>query len=107
VASVSAALKVMVRVTDNQKIAQGRVGWLCMDCSKDTYASEEFYMLWYRVWRSINYKIEGMLCLACVEKRLKRELTSKDFSRALVNAAKAKICPELAMRLARTARKEV
>lgn len=59
-------------------------------------------MLWYRIWRSINYKIDGMLCLACTERRLGRRLTSRDFTRAPVNAILARICPALAMRLART-----
>jgi hypothetical protein len=95
-------IKAMARLTDEEKIALGRVGWLCMDCSKDTYASEEYYMLWYKVWRSINYKMDGMLCLNCVEKRLGRELTSKDFSKAPINEEQAKICPELALRLNKT-----
>lgn len=61
-------------------------------------------MLLYRVWRSINYKIDGMLCLLCAEKRLGRGLTRQDFSRARLNAAQAKVCPALAVRLARDAR---
>lgn len=92
----------MTRLTDEEKIAQGRSRWLCMDCTKDTYESEEYYMLWYRVWRSINYKIEGMLCLICVEKRLGRGLTGADFSKAPINERQAKICPALADRLRRT-----
>jgi hypothetical protein len=91
----------MTRLTDEEKRAQGRSGWLCMDCTNDTYESEEFYMLWNRVWRSINYKIEGMLCLVCVEKRLGRELTGNDFSKAPINQRQAKICPALASRLLR------
>ncbi|HEY0063806.1 MAG TPA: hypothetical protein VGC21_16940 [Telluria sp.] len=64
-----------------------------MDCANDTFESEEFYMLWYRIWRSINYKIEGMLCLACAEKRLGRDLTAKDFSKARINQGQARVCP--------------
>ncbi len=75
-----------------------------MDCGVDTYSNQQYYMLWYKVWRSINYKIDGMLCLDCAEKRLGRGLTSNDFSRARVNAGQAKVCPELALRLARSAR---
>ena len=72
-----------------------------MDCRQDTYATEEYYMLWYRIWRSINYKIDGMLCLACAETRLGRPLTSNDFSKAPINKNQARICPALAERIDR------
>ena len=88
-------------IPDEVKILQGRSRFLCMDCAEDTYQGQEYYMLWYKVWRSINYKIDGMLCLLCAEKRLGRELTSGDFSRAPVNRHQARICPALARRLAR------
>ncbi len=91
----------MGRLSDEQKIAQGPARWLCLDCGKDTDKSEEYYMLWYRIWRSINYKIDGMLCLDCVEKRLGRELVGEDFSKAPINESQARRCPALAQRLVR------
>ncbi|SHH55722.1 hypothetical protein [Massilia sp. CF038] len=93
----------MNKLADAEKIAQGRARWLCMDCQVDTYQNEQYYMLWYRVWRSIHYKIDGMLCLDCAEKRLGRELTGADFSKARVNQGQAKVCAALAMRLNRVA----
>lgn len=55
------------------------------------------------LWKSINPPIDGMLCLACVEHRLKRGLRQFDFSAAPVNRNQAKICPTLALRLNRRA----
>ena len=91
----------MAHLFDEEKIAQGPARWLCLDCDKDTDKSEEYYMLWYRIWRSINYKIDGMLCLDCVEKRLGRELIGADFSKAPINESQARRCPAVALRLAR------
>jgi hypothetical protein len=89
----------MARLTDEEKIAMGREAWLCLDCKKDTFISEEYYMLWHRIWRRINYKIDGMICLDCAEKRLGRPLHRDDFTKAPVNQNQAKICPELAVRM--------
>lgn len=88
---------------DRRKIAEGRARWLCMDCDVDTYANEQYYMLRPGLWRSINHKVDGMLCLACVERRLRRGLTSRDFTDARVNEGQARVCPGLAKRLAAVA----
>ena len=48
-------------IDDCLKIAEGRSRWLCMDCTDDTYASEEYYMLRPGLWRSINHRIDGAL----------------------------------------------
>lgn len=81
---------------------QDHPDFFCMDCDADTYVNQQYYMLLYKVWRSINYKIDGMLCLPCAEKRLGRPLTREDFSRARINAHQAEVCPSLAERLSRT-----
>jgi len=60
----------------------------CMDCKKNTW--DEYYMLYSRVWKKANPEIKGKLCISCVEKRLHRNLTSKDFTKALVNTEKTK-----------------
>ena len=86
---------------DVLRLARGRAAWYCMDCSTDTYESEEFYMLHRGLWKSINPQVDGMLCLACVERRLKRGLRRADFTGAPVNASQANICPALATRLKR------
>jgi hypothetical protein len=76
--------------------------FLCMDCGKDTYASQEYYMLLDETWRSINPEIDGMLCLDCAERRLGRELNAADFNVQPTNQRQAACCPALALRLNRT-----
>jgi len=72
-----------------------------MDCRADTYASEEYYMLRAGLWRSINRRVDGMLCLRCAERRLRRGLVNFDFTDAPANSGQARICQELATRLSR------
>jgi hypothetical protein len=74
-----------------------------MDCGVDTDKNEEYYMLHHELWYSINRQFKGMLCLLCVERRLGRDLTSRDFLDAVINSLQARRCPELARRLARPA----
>jgi hypothetical protein len=71
-----------------------------MDCDVDTYVNQQYYMLKDRLWSRIHPPIDGMLCLPCAEKRLGRSLTRKDFKNVAVNAGQARVCPELAVRLA-------
>lgn len=78
-------------------------GFSCMDCGCDTNANEQYYMVRDGLWRSVNPSIDGMLCLACLEKRLRRSLRAGDFTKAPVNHLQAAVCPELATRLARKA----
>jgi hypothetical protein len=71
-----------------------------MDCDADTYVNEQFYMLKDRIWKRINPLVDGMLCLPCAEKRLGRSLRHMDFKNVPLNTGQARVCPELAMRLA-------
>lgn len=75
--------------------------FLCMDCKKDTFQHQEYFMLKYKIWRSANYKIRGMLCLACIEKRIGRDLVANDFSKAPINESQSLVCQELSTRLMR------
>jgi hypothetical protein len=75
----------------------------CMDCRVDTEKNGEYYMLHNELWYSINHKYRGKLCLLCVERRLGRDITSADFLDAPINSIQAKLCPDLARRLARPA----
>jgi hypothetical protein len=84
-----------------QRKTDHALGWLCMDCRKNTHASKEYYALKDTVWRRINPLILGMLCLECAEDRLGRSLSRSDFSAAPINARGALTCPELADRLRR------
>jgi len=68
-----------------------------MDCGKDTW--NEYYMLYSRVWKKANPKIEGKLCIDCVETRLGRKLTKKDFTKGLVNTEKTQRTAKLKNRL--------
>lgn len=73
----------------------------CMDCGKDTIASQEYYALKDSVWRRLNPLVLGLLCLECAEDRLGRPLYRSDFAALPLNAQYARVCPGLAERLAR------
>jgi len=51
---------------------------ICNDCKIDTTNIGEFYMLKHTIWNSIATKKE-ILCISCIEKRLKRQLIATDF----------------------------
>jgi len=56
--------------------------WLCLDCGKNTFENnEDYYGLRNRLWRRLVPREErhGMLCRACVERRLGRPLAPDDF----------------------------
>lgn len=55
----------------------------CVDCSKDTMEND-YYSVENEVWLAAGMKIDpmgddGMLCIACLERRLGRPLTLADF----------------------------
>lgn len=68
-----------------------------MDCSKDTW--NEYYMLYARVWKKANPQVEGKLCVSCVERRLGRRLTPKDFTKVIINTEKTKRTAKLQSRI--------
>jgi hypothetical protein len=80
----------------------GDAHWHCLDCSKDTDITEEFYVLRDDLWRRLVRRTwrGGMLCLDCVERRLGRALHRGDFANVPVNQQQARKCPALARRLA-------
>lgn len=58
----------------------------CVDCSIDTVLIGEYYMVHDHVWfESGMTKTSGMLCISCLEKRLRRKLTSEDFKDLPIN----------------------
>lgn len=61
---------------------------LCMDCKVDTVAIGEYYFIETNVWLSVVHSKKGMLCISCLEKRLKRRLTRKDFTPCYINFGK-------------------
>lgn len=51
----------------------------CIDCRVNTGSLGEYYMVHDAVWNSAVPEPEGMLCIGCLEERLKRQLTKDDF----------------------------
>jgi hypothetical protein len=59
-------------------------GFLCVDCGIDTI--HEYYMVTDEVWRLAGMlRHGGMLCIGCLETRIKRRLVRDDFIDAKVN----------------------
>jgi hypothetical protein len=56
----------------------------CADCSADTFALGEWYMVKDNVWQQAGMEF-GFLCIECLECRLGRTLTASDFTAAPVN----------------------
>lgn len=74
-----------------------RKSFICIGCKKDTW--DEYYMVYTRIWKKVNPKVKGMLCINCVETRLGRKLNKKDFTTAIVNSMRMKRTPKLRNRL--------
>lgn len=59
--------------------------WLCLDCGKNTFESrDDWYFLRNRLWRQLvpRQQRHAMICRACIERRLGRQLRSDDFRKA-------------------------
>lgn len=63
----------------------------CLDCGINTLLIGEYYMLTNEAWESMfpGGDNGAMLCICCVERRLGRVLTRKDFSKAPINDIEA------------------
>jgi hypothetical protein len=57
----------------------------CLDCDVDTLAIREYYFVRSAVWAEANPGIQGMLCIACLERRLGRHLGPHDFEEGACN----------------------
>lgn len=63
---------------EQKELWRGR--FCCVDCSKCTLCAGEYYMVKHAVWVASGMgPIDGMLCLACLECRIGRALTKRDF----------------------------
>ncbi|MGJ7523315.1 hypothetical protein ACSFA0_22730 [Variovorax sp. LT1P1] len=70
----------------------GERAWdACQDCTQST-AEHDYYMVEDELWERAHPARWGMLCLACLEHRIKRPLVAADFIDAPVNAWNAKVC---------------
>jgi len=56
----------------------------CIDCKKHTDNDKDWYFLRNELWDSLGGG-EGMLCIDCLEKRLKRKVTKSDFDDVAIN----------------------
>lgn len=62
-----------------------RSKFICLDCKVDTGKISEHYFVKDKIWLSVVNSNKGMLCIKCLEKRLGRKLSSKDFSNCFLN----------------------
>ncbi len=66
--------------------------WSCLDCGLDTFALGEYYMVEDDVWLASGLGREegaGLLCIGCLEWRLRRRLDWSDFPLYPVNEPQA------------------
>lgn len=59
-------------------------GFNCKDCSRNTFAMKEYYMVIAPVWKQAKGG-RGLLCIGCLEKRIARKLQGDDFTTAPIN----------------------
>lgn len=59
--------------------------FVCIDCKINTHVINEYYMLKDPVWAKAHPGDRGMLCIACVERRLGRLLKHGDFAPYPIN----------------------
>lgn len=59
-------------------------GWWCVDCEVHTGVVGDYYMIHKHLWAEFGCG-DGMLCIACLERRMGRILTPSDFTDAPVN----------------------
>ena len=60
--------------------------YVCMGCKVNTHIINEYYMINNVLWDYVaDSNHDGMLCIGCVEARLGRKLTSKDFTTCPLN----------------------
>ena len=55
----------------------------CVDCGLNTLDKNEYYMVHDAIWDIFGAQ-DGMLCVGCLERRLKRKLKSSDFTDCLL-----------------------
>lgn len=69
--------------TGDIKLHKSKRRWLCLDCGQCTKL--EHYFVHAHVWSQAHTSEQGMLCVGCIETRLKRKLTALDFTSAHIN----------------------
>lgn len=68
--------------------------WLCVDCNRNT--KHEHYFVKNEVWfDQAGMSENGMLCVSCLELRIKRKLNPEDFTDAHINNPKTNMMTNL------------
>ena len=62
----------------------------CSDCNKDVLTEVDYYMVHNHLWKKYGNG-KGFLCIHCLEMRMNRRLTSKDFIDCLLNRSAGRI----------------
>jgi T5orf172 domain len=67
----------------------------CLDCDADTLATGEYYKVFENIWyaaiktkaprRHTDHPVRGMLCIGCLEARIRRQLRPSDFCDCSLN----------------------
>ena len=57
----------------------------CLGCGINTHLIQEYYMVKDAIWKIVNPKDRGMLCIGCAEHELGRALTPSDFTDCALN----------------------
>ena len=69
-------------------MCKSRKKWLCLDCRVDTGKIYEHYYVELELWMKVVGSKTGMLCIGCLEDRIDRKLTRKDFPNVTINSVK-------------------
>lgn len=65
---------------------KSRRKFLCLDCKVDTGKIKEHYFIKTDLWLSVVGSKKGMLCIGCLQNRLKRPLVKADFTSCYINS---------------------
>lgn len=58
----------------------------CVDCDVDVMEAKEYYMVTDSCWKRAGMESHGgMLCIGCLESRLGKKLTSRNFAECPLN----------------------
>lgn len=63
---------------------EGLVGFDCHDCGVDTAEIGEYYMVTNSCWKKAG-NVDGFLCIGCLEKRVGRKLSPRNFIDCALN----------------------
>ena len=69
-------------------MSKSRAKFICLDCPVDTGKIHEHYFIQTDTWMSVVGSKIGMLCVACLENRLGRQLNRADFPDVTINNPK-------------------